>query len=259
MKADTRTRWRDGWRVGALTLVVLLALPAIAVLFFFVRAALLVVGLAAVAAGVMTFAFSPRFRDWLRYVGEPFVPYKGLGLATDVALAPGHVWARLSGTQASVGVDDLVQAALGPVEAVDLPDVGQHVQAGDPIFRLHHGTRGLSGRAPLTGTVVAVNKALRTEPGRVNESPFTRGWVLHLDADDLRRERDGLRRGTAARELFRREVDRLLGLVAAAEGVPALADGGEVVAEMHRHIDDATWTRVQKAVFAEPGALSLLE
>jgi hypothetical protein len=31
------------------------------------------------------------------------------------------------------------------------------------------------------------------------------------------------------------------------------------VAEIHRHIDDATWARVQKAVFAEPGALSLLE
>jgi membrane protein implicated in regulation of membrane protease activity len=57
MKADTRTRWRDGWRVGALTLVALLALPAIAVLFF-VRAALLVAGLAALAAGVMAFAFS---------------------------------------------------------------------------------------------------------------------------------------------------------------------------------------------------------
>lgn len=259
MKADTRTPWRDGLRVGALTLVALLALPAIAVLFFFVRAALLVVGLSALAAGVVAFAVSPRFRDWLRYVGEPFVPYKGLGLATDVALAPGHVWARLQGTQASVGVDDVVQAALGPVDAVDLPDVGRHVQAGDPIFRLHHGTRGLSGRAPLTGTVVAVNEALRDEPGRVNGSPFTNGWVLRLSADNLRRERDGLRRGTAARELFRREVDRLLGLVAAAEGMPALADGGEVVAEIHQHIDDATWARVQRAVFAEPGALSLLE
>jgi glycine cleavage system H protein len=175
-----------------------------------------------------------------------------------VALALGHVGAPV-GNAGQRGRDDVVQAALGPVDAVDLPDVGRHVQAGDPIFRLHHGTRGLSGRAPLTGTVVAVNEALRDEPGRVNGSPFTGGWVLRLAADNLRRERDGLRRGMAARELFRREVDRLLGLVAAAEGVPALADGGEVVAEIHKHIDDATWARVRKAVFAQPGALSLLE
>ena len=56
------------------------------------------------------------------------------------------------------------------------------------------------------------------------------------------------------RELFRREVDRMLGVVAAAEGVPMLADGGEVVAEIHRHIDDETWKRLQAAVFAEPAA-----
>ena len=259
MKSHSRIPWRDVLRVGALTLVALLAVPAIAVLFFFVRAALLVALLAALAAGILAYALSPRFRDWLRYLGEPFVPYKGLGLAADVALAPGHVWARLTGTQASVGADDLVQAALGPVDAVDLPPVGRHVQAGEPIFRLHHGDRGLSGRAPLTGTVVAVNESLRSEPGRVNASPFTRGWVVKMDAENLRGERDGLRRGMAARELFRREVDRLLGVVAAAEGMPVLADGGEVVGELYQHIDDRTWTRVQKLVFAEPGALSLSE
>jgi glycine cleavage system H protein len=259
MKADTHTPWREVLRVMGLTVVVLLALPVIAGLIYFLRAALLVALIAAAAAALVAFAASPRFRSWLRYVGQPFVPYKGLSLATDVALAPGHVWARVSGTEASVGADDLMQAALGPVDAVDLPPVGRHVQAGDPVFRLHHGDRGLSGRAPLTGTVLAVNESLREEPGLVNGAPFAGGWVLRLAADNLRRERDGLRRGTAARELFRREVDRLLGLVAAAEGVPALADGGEVVAEIHRHIDDATWTRVRKMVFAEPGALSLLE
>ena len=259
MKADTRIPWRDVLRVGALTLLALLAVPALAIVFFFARAAALPVALAVLAGAVVAFAVSARFRDWLRYLGEPFVPYKGLGLATDVALAPGHVWARLSGAEASVGVDDLAQAALGPVDAVDLPAVGQRVQAGDPVFRLHHGERELNGRAPLTGTVVAVNEGLRAEPGHVNVSPFTRGWVLKMDAEKLGRERHGLRRGTAARELFRREVDRLLGLVAAAEGRPALADGGEVVSGLHHHIDDRTWSHVRKAMFAEPGSLSLVE
>jgi glycine cleavage system H protein len=256
MKPDTRNTWRDVLRVGALTLVAVLAVPALAVLFFILRAALLPGLLAALLTGAVALAVSPRFRDWLHYVGEPFVPYKGLGLATDVALAPGHVWARMAGTEASVGVDDLAQAALGPVDAVDLPAVGQHVQAGDPVFRLHHRDRALGGRAPLTGTVVAVNETLRSEPGHVNVAPFTRGWLLKMDADNLAREYHGLRRGQAARALFRREVDHLLGLVAAAEGVPALADGGEVMAGLHHHIDDQTWSRVQKAVFAEPGALS---
>jgi hypothetical protein len=134
---------------------------------------------------------------------------------------------------------------------VDLPAVGQHVRAGDPLFRLHHRGRAVCGRAPVTGTVVAVNEALRGEPRRINASPFTDGWTVRLAADDLRRERHGLRRGLEAREVFRREVDRLLRVVAAAEGVPVLADGGEVAEALHQHIDDETWARLRRDVFAD--------
>jgi hypothetical protein len=42
----------------------------------------------------------------------------------------------------------------------------------------------------------------------------------------------------------------MLGVVAAAEGVPSLADGGEVVASIHAHIDDPTWRRLRSTVFA---------
>jgi glycine cleavage system H protein len=252
MEPETRTRWRHGVAVGVFTLVAVAAMPAVAALFFIARAALLAVVIAVAAAGVVAFAFSRRFRSWLYYLGETVMSYKGLELATDVALAPGHVWARLSGDEASVGADDLMQATLGPVESVDLPAPGRHVVAGEPLFRLHRGPRSLGGRSPLTGTVVAVNEALRTEPGRINTHPFTDGWAVRLAGDDVRRERNGLRLGMHARELFRREVDRLLGVVAAAEGVPTLADGGEVVDEIYRHIDDATWRRLQRAVFAEP-------
>jgi glycine cleavage system H protein len=252
MNPDKHTPWPDVLKVAGLTLAAMIAMPAIAVLLFFARAALLFVLIAAVAASIVAFAFSPRFRGWLRYVGEPVIPYKGLELATNVALAPGHVWARVSGSEALVGADDLMQAALGPVDTVDLPAIGRHVEAGEPLFRLHNGKRALSGRSPVTGVVVAVNDALREDPGRVNNTPFTDGWAVRVAGDDLSRERHGLRRGMNARELFRREVDRMLGVVAAAEGVPVLADGGEVVAEIHRHIDDETWKRLRKALFAEP-------
>lgn len=251
MNPDKHTPWRDVLKVAGLTLAVMVAMPAIAVLLFFARAALLFVLLAAVAAGLVAFVLSPRFRGWLRYVGEPVIAYKGLELATDVALAPGHVWARVSGDEALVGADDLMQAALGPVDAVELPPVGRRVQAGEPLFRLRNGKRTLSGRAPVGGIVVAVNDALREDPRRVNNTPFTDGWTVRVASQDMRRERHGLRRGMSARDLFRREVDRMLGVVAAAEGVPVLADGGEVVAEIHRHIDDETWNRLRAAVFAE--------
>ena len=254
MRSTTLTRAGDGLYAAGAAVAVVLLLPILVVGLFFARLALFVAAAGAVAAGLLAFATSGRFREWLRYAGEELVPYKGMGLATDVSLGPGHVWARLSGTDACVGADDLMQAALGPVDRVDLPAVGRHVEAGEPLFRLHRAGRSLSGRSPLSGTVVAVNPHLGAEPGRVNAVPFGGGWTVRLAADDMRRERHGLRRGVAARELFRREVDRLLGVVAASQGVPAMADGGEVVGQIHEHIDDDTWKRLQRAIFDEPAA-----
>jgi glycine cleavage system H protein len=242
--------WRDGLYAGAAAVALAIALPLVVVFLFVMRAALLaaaLVALAAVAAGVV---LSPRFRDWLRYVGETLVSYKGISLATDVGLAPGHVWARLRGGTAEIGPDDLMQAAIGPVDRVELAAVGRHVAAGAAVFGLHRGGRSLVGRTPMAGTVVAVNAALYDEPARVNAAPFTAGWAVRLAADDPARGRHALRRGREARELFRREVDRLLGVVAAAEGAPALADGGEVVSSIHAHIDEPTWRRLQATIFS---------
>ena len=33
-----------------------------------------------------------------------------------------------------------------------------------------------------------------------------------------------------------------------------MADGGEVVGQIHEHIDDDTWKRLQRAIFDEPAA-----
>lgn len=245
-------RWQDGATVAAGIVVVGLALPVLAALILAARVAVLAAVVATLVVGAVALAFSPRFRDWLQWAGEAMVPYKGMDLATDVALGPGHVWARVDGTQAEVGADDLMQAALGPVDRVELPEVGRRVRAGEPVFRLHRAERSVSGPSPLTGTVTAVNDALRTEPGRVNAVPFRAGWAVRLAADDPRGEaRAALKKGAQARELFRTEVDRLLGAVAAADGVPALADGGALVARIHERIDDQTWARLGQTVFTD--------
>ena len=245
-------RWQDGVTVAAGIVVVGLALPVLAGLILAARVAVLAAVAATLVVGALALAFSPRFREWLQWAGETMVPYKGVDLATDVALGPGHVWARVSGSQADVGADDLVQKALGPVDRVELPEVGRHVRAGEPLFRLHHAGRSVSGPSPLSGTVTAVNEALRAEPGQVNATPFGGGWTVRLAADDPRGEgRASLKRGAKARALFRAEVDRLLGTVAAADGVPALADGGALVARLHERIDDETWARLRGAEFTD--------
>jgi glycine cleavage system H protein len=239
--------------VAALALLVALTLPLLGVLLFFTRAALLVTVIALGLAGIAAYSLSGRFRDWLQLMVEGQVSYKGLELATDVALAPGHAWARVRGPEAVVGVDDLAQGSLGPVDLVELPRPGLHVERGQPLFRLSSGRRTLTVRTPVGGTVVGVNDTLVENPMVVNALPFGEGWAVRLAGPEVRRDRRQLLRGLRARDWFRLEVDRLLATLTA-EAVPTLPDGGVVTGELSAHVDDAAWEMLQESFFGRGGA-----
>ena len=233
-------------------------LAAIAALVLFVVLAilmrpLLLAGLILGALGVAVLsAFSPRFRDWFEAVGERETFHSGLRLATDVALHPSHSWARLvAPKQVAVGVDDFVQATLGPVESVELPPIGSRVEQGDRLFSLQRGNRCVAVLAPVSGTVLERNVALMTRPGAVNEAPFTRGWVVRLQAENFDVECERLLRGKPVRDWFRREIDRLMTTVLADDALaPALPDGGVLTDDLYGHIDDVGWTTLTRTFFA---------
>jgi glycine cleavage system H protein len=249
---------RDSVFLAGLCLSVVVLLPLLAVLAFVARAGLFAGALLAVLVGVVAYAISPRFREWLRFEVEPALTYNGLRLDTGVALDAHHGWARFDDGEATVGADDLLQAVLGPVERVDLPDLGTRVHRGEPLFRLRHGFREVAVASPVTGRVVHTNAELLDSPHLVNRHPFGEGWAVRLEGDDTRHDRQALLHGAKARGWFRGEVDRLLTdlLPDSAGAVPALPDGGELVADLHRSIDDATWSRLRTAFFVADGTPS---
>lgn len=234
--------------IGLLILVglVLFALFAVA------ARPILMIGFLALAIGAaLASAFSPRFQAWFETIGEPQVRYSGLRLATDTAFHPSHSWARLLPGGAVVGADDLMQFALGPVESVELPSIGSRVEQGQPLFALQRGDRRVDVRAPVSGTVVSTNDSLLASPKLVNEEPFTNGWAVRLRPDHAQDDRRNLLQGNQAKGWFRHDIDRLLTTVLTKGAVaPALPDGGELVGDMHEHIDDQAWKTLTETVFA---------
>jgi glycine cleavage system H protein len=232
--------------VGVLTLV-LIALPLAAFIGVFARLPLLLAVALALAIAVVVAAFSPAFRDWLTAEVDQEISYNGLRLATGVATSPYHSWARLTSSEAKVGADDLTQAVLGPIERVELPIVGDHVERGQPLFRLRHGQRSVDVRSPVSGEVVDTNRRLLRTPGLVNQEPYASGWAVRMRTDRRPNGQRGLFRGKDARAWFRLEVDRLL--AALTPGVPALPDGGVISQQLHLQIDDDSWDRMRRSFF----------
>jgi len=242
-------RYKDWLRLGGWMGVILIALPVLAILVLVGRFVLLGAAAGVVVAGLVAYAVSPGFRAWLTVRAEPEVSYNGLRLANGLAHHPAHTWARLEGDEATLGADDLVQAALGPLDEVELPKPGRELHQGEVLARLRRRGRILEILSPVSGRVLAANEALVAHPELINRSPFGDGWLARVQSDTIPAERAELYRGAEARAWFRREVDRLISRLVPGELAPSLPDGGMLVGSLHEHIDDVHWTRLTEEFF----------
>ena len=92
-----------------------------------------------------------------------------------------HEWAKLEGKRARIGITDFAQDQLTDVVYVELPPIGKAVKQGEPIGTVESVKAVSEIFAPISGTVVDVNKALVDKPELVNKYPYGDGWMVVLD------------------------------------------------------------------------------
>lgn len=93
-----------------------------------------------------------------------------------------HEWARSDDGRIVVGITDFAQDQLGDVVFVSLPEVGTEVTAGKPLGEVES-TKSVSDiYSPVSGKVIETNAALEHTPELVNEDPYSRGWLVAIEA-----------------------------------------------------------------------------
>jgi len=94
-----------------------------------------------------------------------------------------HEWISVEGSAGTVGITDYAQSSLGDIVFVDLPKVGDPVEAGK-IFGSVESVKAVSDLySPVSGTVTAVNEALKDAPEKINQDANAT-WMLKLDLKD---------------------------------------------------------------------------
>lgn len=86
-----------------------------------------------------------------------------------------HVWLRMDGEAALVGISDFAQDQLGEIAFVDLPAEGAHFKTGEEFGTVESIKSVSSLYMPVSGTVRTVNSALEDAPTLVNVEPYTEG------------------------------------------------------------------------------------
>jgi glycine cleavage system H protein len=96
-----------------------------------------------------------------------------------------HEWARVEGDgKVTVGISDHAQDLLGDLVYVDLPAVGDSVEAGTACAVVESVKAASDIYAPVSGTIVEVNAALADKPETINEDAFGEGWLFVIEASE---------------------------------------------------------------------------
>lgn len=103
---------------------------------------------------------------------------------TDRRYTEEHEWVKLDGDLAVVGITNFAQDQLGDVVYVELPKVGDRVEAAKAFGVIESVKTASDLFAPVSGTVEAVNPALIGGPEQVNDSPYEDGWLIKVKPDN---------------------------------------------------------------------------
>ena len=99
----------------------------------------------------------------------------------DLKFMKSHEWARVEDNgNVTVGISDHAQGLLGDLVYVELPSVGDDVQAGNACAVVESVKAASDVYAPLAGQVVAGNADLVAAPETLNTDPYGGGWLMRL-------------------------------------------------------------------------------
>ena len=104
----------------------------------------------------------------------------------DLKFLSSHEWVRVEvdGT-VTVGISDHAQDLLGDIVFVELPEVGQSIDAESDAAIVESVKAASDVYSPLSGEVIEVNSLLEDQPEIINSSPYDDGWFYKMSHSDL--------------------------------------------------------------------------
>ena len=101
-----------------------------------------------------------------------------------------HEWIRVDGDIAYVGITDHAQEQLGDIVFVDIPTVGETLEAGETFGTIEVVKTISDLFLPIAGEVLEQNEALEENPELVNKDPYGEGWLIKVKPADVKAVED---------------------------------------------------------------------
>jgi len=106
-------------------------------------------------------------------------------IPVELKYAKTHEWARTNDDgSVTVGISDSAQDQLGDMVFIEVPEVGQSVEAGEGCAVVESVKAASDVYAPVSGEILEVNEALADSPETVNQDAYGEGWLFRMQPGD---------------------------------------------------------------------------
>jgi len=106
-------------------------------------------------------------------------------IPSELKYAASHEWVRNDGNGiVTIGITEHAQDLLGDMVFVELPEVGETVDAGDDVAVAESVKAASDIYAPVSGEIIEINEDLEDSPELVNSDAYGDGWLFKVKLAD---------------------------------------------------------------------------
>ncbi|MBT8116416.1 MAG: glycine cleavage system protein GcvH [Gammaproteobacteria bacterium] len=102
-------------------------------------------------------------------------------IPVELKYSKSHEWARMNDDgSVTVGISDSAQDQLGDMVFIEVPEVGQSVDAGEACAVVESVKAASDVYSPVAGEILEVNEGLADSPETVNQDAYGEGWLFRV-------------------------------------------------------------------------------
>ena len=108
----------------------------------------------------------------------------------DLLYSREHIWVRVDGYMATLGITDYAQESLGEILSVEFTEIDTYVERDETFCSIESTKTVVDLISPVSGTVVNINEDINDDIGIINSDPHDTGWLVVIEMDDLEQLED---------------------------------------------------------------------
>ena len=96
-----------------------------------------------------------------------------------------HIWVRVDGDMATLGITDYAQESLGEILSIEFPEIDTYVERDEAFGSIESTKAVIDLISSVSGTIVSVNEDITDDIGIINSDPHDTGWLVVIEMDDM--------------------------------------------------------------------------